>query len=436
MTWLILLLLTLLLGFYVASEFAAVSVRQSRIQQRAEEGSAAARRLLPILDDPQRLDDYIAASQIGITLTSLIAGAYAQSRLAPELLPLFERVGGLKEAAAQSVAAVVVLVGLTVFQMVLGELVPKSLALQAPTRVALATVLPMQWSLRLMRWFIRFLNGSGALLLRLMGVAPAGHRHVHSPEEIEYLVSESGKGGLLKPSEQLRLRNALQLGQRLARDLMVPRTSIEALQADAPQSEVLRLAIESPYTRLPVYERSIDHIVGVVHVRDIAVATAKADAAPSLRALMRPALGLPDTLTAEQVLQQLKQQRRTLAILVDEFGGTAGLITVDSILDNLIGDIADEFRPAAAPPERLADGRLRLPGSLPVEEASAWTRTRWPAGAATVGGVVVRQLGRVPRAGDQVDVNGLRVEVERVERRIVASVLVTLRAIDEEAHDA
>src|SRR5829696_3622376 len=324
MIWLVLLLLTLLLAFFVAAEFAAVSVRESRIEQHAEGGNARARVLLSILRDPHRLDSYIAVSQIGITLASLVAGAYAQAALAPALLPLFRRFGGFQEAAAFSAATTTVLIGLTVVQMVLGELVPKSLALQMPTRVALLTVRPMQWSQWLLAGFVRLLNGSGGLVLRLLRMPAAGHRHVHSPEEIEYLVAESGKGGLLKPSEQLRLRNALQLGQRLARDLMVPRTSIEALQADAPQSEVLRLAIESPYTRLPVYERSIDHIVGVVHVRDIAVATAKADAAPSLRALMRPALGLPDTLTAEQVLQQLKQQRRTLAILVDEFGGTSG----------------------------------------------------------------------------------------------------------------
>ena len=409
MTWLILLLLTLLLGFYVASEFAAVSVRQSRIQQRAEEGSAAARRLLPILDDPHRLDDYIAASQIGITLTSLIAGAYAQSRLAPELLPLFERVGGLKQAAAQSVAAVVVLVGLTVFQMVLGELVPKSLALQAPTRVALATVLPMQWSLRLMRWFIRFLNGSGALLLRLMGVAPAGHRHVHSPEEIEYLVSESGKGGLLKPSEQLRLRNALQLGQRLARDLMVPRTSIEALQADAPQSEVLRLAIESPYTRLPVYERSIDHIVGVVHVKDllrliVASAPLTADGA-------RPMPVVPETAPLDQVLSTMRAERTHMALVVDEHGGVAGLVTLEDLVEEVVGDIRDD---EDEPLEIRTDesGIVRVLGTVRLDALGERLGTALDhPDVDSVSGLVLTLLGRPARVRDAVTFGGYRFEV-------------------------
>src|SRR5215211_4039256 len=176
---LVLVVLTLVLAFYVAAEFAAVSVRRSRIQQRAEEGSATARKLLPILGDSHRLDTYVAASQIGITI----------------------------------------LVALTIVQMVLGELVPKSLALQNPTRIALWTVVPMLWSMRAMAVFIRLLNGSGGVILRLMRVPMAGHGHVHSPEEIEFLIAESRKGGLIKPNEQLRLRHALQLAERSAREL-------------------------------------------------------------------------------------------------------------------------------------------------------------------------------------------------------------------------
>ena len=422
MTWLILALLTLMLAFYVAAEFAAVSVRQSRIMQRAEEGSGLARRLLPILADSHRLDNYIAASQIGITLSSLIAGAYAQSRLAPLLLPLFERLGSMQAAAAQSAATITVLVGLTIFQMVLGELVPKSLALQNPTQVALLTVVPMQWSERLLAWFITFLNGSGGVILRLMGVPNTGHRHVHSPEEIEFLVTESGKGGLLKPSEQIRLRHALQLAERPSRELMVPRTKIVALDVDTPLAEALQVATESPYTRLPVYEDSIDNVVGIVHVRDLAVAS---ESAPGLRAVMRQPLVLPASLTADRVLVRLKEERRTMAILADEFGGTAGLIAVDDILDHLLGDIADEFQPRDAVPERLPDGRIRLPGGLPADEAMPWTRVEWETRAATVGGVVLDAFGRVPSPGERTVVQGVEVEVERVERRAVASVIVT-----------
>lgn len=421
---LVILLLVAVNALFVAAEFAAVSVRTSRVQQEADAGSGLARRLLPILQDGHALDRYVAACQIGITISSLVVGAYAQAQVAPAITPLFERFGAMQTVAAQSTAAVVVLVALTVFQMVLGELVPKSLALQAPTRMALWTVIPMQWSLRLLAWFIDVLNGSGRAILRLLRVPESGHRHVHSAEEIVMLVAESGKGGLLKPNEQLRLRQALRLGERPARELMVPRTAIVALAADAAMDEVVRVAVESPYTRFPVYEDTIDQVIGVVHVRDVATAAAQAGA-DGLRDLLRPILVAPATMSTDRLLVRLKEERRTMAILVDEYGGTAGLITIDNILDDLIGDLGDEFRPSARLPERLPDGRVRLPGALPVDDAASWTRVRWAHDAATVGGLVMARLGRVPVSGDRLVIAGVPVEVERVERRVVHSVLVT-----------
>ena len=427
---LVILFLVAVNALYVAAEFAAVSVRTSRIQHEVEAGNALARRLLPVLRDGHALDRYVAACQIGITISSLVAGAYAQSQLAPALVPLFERLGAMQTAAAQSTSAVVILVGLTIFQMVLGELVPKSLALQAPARVALLTVIPMQWSLWLLAWFIHVLNGSGGAILRLLGVPESGHRHVHSPDEIALLVTESGRGGLLKPNEQLRLHHALQLGERPASELMVPRTAIVALEVDTPMAEVVRVATESPYTRFPVYEDVIDQVVGIVHVRDVATATAAAGAEVGLRQLLRPVLVVPASMRADRLLVRLKEERRTMAILVDEFGGTDGLITIDNILDDLIGDIADEFRPSAPVPERLPDGRVLLPGALPIDAASAWTGVRWTGRASTVGGLVMAVLGRVPRPTDRVTIERVRVEVERVERRSVQSVLVTPVRVD------
>jgi CBS domain containing-hemolysin-like protein len=423
---LVVLLLIAVNALYVAAEFSAVSVRMSRVQQEADGGSALARRLIGFLRDPQALDRYVAACQIGITISSLVVGAYAQSRLAPALAPLLERLGVMQAAASQSISALVVLVGLTVLQMVLGELVPKSLALHAPTRTALWTVIPMQWSLRLLAWFIHVLNGSGHAILRLMRIPESGHRHVHSAEEIAYLVTESGRGGLFKPSEQLRLRQALRLGERVVSELMVPRTAIEAIEVDTAMPEVRRVATESPYTRFPVYDGSIDQVVGIVHARDVAIA----DEQGELRDLLRPVLVAPASMSVDRLLLRLKRERRTMAILVDEFGGTAGLITVENVLADLIGDIADEFRSDAAAPERLPDGRVRLPGLLPVDDASAWTRVEWERRAATVGGLVMEWLGRIPLAGDRITIEGVQVQVERVEGRSVRSVLVTPRAVD------
>jgi putative hemolysin len=421
----VILLLVGITAFYVAAEFAAVSVRTSRVEQEAEDGNRLARRLLPHLVDARSLDRYIAACQIGITITSLVVGAYAQATLAPQLTPLFQRLGSLDVDGAESTAAVVILVALTVFSMVLGELVPKSLALQAPTKVALWTVIPMQWSLRLMSWFIDWLNGAGTAILRLMRMPQTGHRHVHSAEEIAFLVTESGKVGLLKPNEQVRLRHALQLGDRPVRELMVPRTSIVALDVETPMPEVIRVSVEAPYTRFPVYEESIDQVIGVVHVRDVARISARDGGETTLRNIMRPVLVTPASMRIDRVLVRLKEERRTMAILVDEFGGTAGLITVDNILDDLIGDIGDEFRPPSPGAVRLADGRVRLPASMSLDAAAAWTRARWELKAATVGGAVTEVLGRIPAPGEKVTIQGVLVEVEAVGRMSVTSVIAT-----------
>jgi putative hemolysin len=196
---------------------------------------------------------------------------------------------------------------------------------------------------------------------------------------------------------------------------------------DTPMPEVVRVATESPYTRFPVYEDTIDQVVGIVHVRDVATASATATEGgeSTLRGLLRPVLVAPATMSADRLLVRLKEERRTMAILVDEYGGTAGLITIDNILDDLIGDIADEFRPRGPAPERLPDGRVRLPGSLPVDDAAAWTRVRWEHRAATVGGLVTACLSRLPRPGERLTIEGVPVEVERVERRAVRSVIVT-----------
>ena len=228
LAWTIIVLLILLTALYVAAEFAAVSVRRSRLRRMAEDGHALASRLLPIVEDPRELDRYIAASQVGITLSSLILGAYGQAALAPRLAPWLERFGEVDAVAAESTSAITVLIFLTTLSVIVGELVPKSLALQMPTETALFTLRPMQWSIRIFSRSIDLLNGSGVLLLKLMRVPATGHRHVHSPEEIELLIAESRDGGLLEPLEQVRLHRALRLGLRTARQLRVPRARAAA----------------------------------------------------------------------------------------------------------------------------------------------------------------------------------------------------------------
>jgi putative hemolysin len=352
----IIVLLILLTALYVAAEFAAVGARRSRLRRLAEDGHPLAARILPVVEDPRELDRYIAVSQIGITLSSLILGAYGQATMAPRIAPLLQRLTDLDQVTAESTAAVTVLLVLTVLAMILGELVPKSLALQDPTKVAIATVLPMQWSQRLFSWSIDLLNGSGILILRLLRVPSTGHRHVHSPEEIELLIAESRDGGLLEPEEQIRLHRALRLGLRTARQLMVPRERLAGIEVDMPFDAVLKAVAASPYSRLPVYRGTLDNVLGILHTKD--VVTGFIQGGGSITSLLRPIVRVRHSMPADRLLTFLRERRSHQALVVDEDGHVAGLITLEDVLGELLGGVADEFKTVKgrAPRPREGDG--------------------------------------------------------------------------------
>jgi putative hemolysin len=434
LAWVVITLLILLTALYVAAEFAAVSARRSRLRRLAEDGHALAARILPVLDDPRELDRYIAASQVGITLSSLILGAYGQATVAPRIEPWLVRLGGMQPAAAETTAAAAVLLGLTALAVILGELVPKSLALQNPTRMALFTVLPMQWSMRAFSWSIALLNGSGVLLLRLLRVPSTGHRHVHSPEEIDLLIAESRDGGLLEPQEQVRLHRALRLGVRSARQLMVPRARLAAIDAAWPFDEVLRIVAGSPYSRLPVYRGSIDAIVGILHIKDVVTRYVQAGAL-SVASLMRPIVRVPDTMPADRLLAFLRERRSHQALVVDTGGDVVGLITLEDVVAELLGGVADEFKSAESRPLRLSDGRLRLPGSMHVDQAAPLAGARWRPTPEPLGAYIRRMLKRVPDPGEEIELEGTPIEIEVVEGGAVMSVIAGKRLQSEARKD-
>jgi putative hemolysin len=417
--------LILVNAIYVAAEFAAVSVRRSRIRQLAEDGNPFAAWLLPVLESPASLDRYIAACQIGITLSSLVLGAYAQATIAVWISPWFEGMGGLQASAAQSTSAAVVLLVLTVAQVIFAELVPKSLALQYPTHTALYTLVGMVPSLWVYRPFIKWLNGTGLLLLRMLGAPQQGHRHIHSPEEIELLIAESRDGGLLEPDEHRRLQRALRLNLRQAKQLMVPRPKISAIDINTPLNKVIDVVSQSPFSRVPVYRDSIDNIVGMLHIKDLVrwLVGDGGTGTTTLAGLIRPMASVHESVTVDRVLRQLRERRSHQALVVDEFGGTAGLLTLEDVLSELLGDVGDEFRPGEPVPEELPDGRKRLPGSLSVEDAEVLLRTSFETDATTVGGLVTAALGHLPVAGERVNVGAFELTVEQVARRAVETVL-------------
>ncbi len=254
--------------------------------------------------------------------------------------------------AALSAAVVIVLVALTAGQLVLGELVPKTLALQYTTTTALATVLPMEWSLVVFKPLLRALNGMALVLLRFFGATHDGHHHLHSPEEIELLLVESRDGGLLEPEEQQRLRRALHLNKRTAADLMVPRDRLTAIEVDTPWVDVLQTAAATSFSRLPVFRRTRDQIVGVLRVKDVVERYATSGAAP-VAALMRPAITILATQPADRVLATLRERRAHSAVVVDDSGASQGLVTIQDVL----GELLDPGTPPVAVPAPVRGAR-------------------------------------------------------------------------------
>ncbi len=427
--------LILINAVYVGAEFAAVSVRRSRIQALADDGNPLAAWLLPLIESPAALDRYIAACQIGITLSSLVLGAYAQRTIAVWLTPFFQEVGGLQQVAAQSTSAAVVLFALTVAQVIFAELVPKSLSLQYPTQSAMYTLLPMLPSLWIYRPFIKWLNGTGLLLLRVLGSPSRTHRHIHSPDEIELLIAESRDGGLLEPDEHRRLQRALRLNLRQAKQLMVPRRKIAGIDIEAPLPEVMGIVAQSPYSRLPVYRGSMDNIIGMLHTKDLVRWRVSGQSDTTLAALVQPMATVHESVAVDKVLRELRERRSHQALVVDEFGGTSGLITLEDVLSELLGDVGDEFKNAEPDAETLEDGRIRLPGGMAVDDAAAVLHTTWETDAATVGGLLTAALGRLPSPGDKASIGGYEFEVERVSDRAVDSVLTRRLEPDPDEED-
>lgn len=439
----VILLLVAVNGFYVAAELATVSAKRPRLAQVADEGVARARQILAIREDPVRLATFIAATQIGFTLTSLALGFYGQARLVAWLEPEWSHLQSPVLLAFKSLVTLVVLVGLTVFQVLLGELLPKSLGLQHPERLALLTIMPMRWSILFLRPLIVVVNRSSHWVLRLMGVPhPQAYSTSHSSEEIRLLVEESSAGGVLDREERRLLVNTLQLRQVVTRKVMIPRNRMLAAPVTLPAPELFTLLARSTYSRLPLYQGSIDEIVGIIHLKDLLqihqrqqqTSELGATDTPEVRHLMRKPLFIPDSILIDNVITQMQRQRNNVAIVVDEYGGTAGMVTLEDLIEEIIGEFQDEFDAENPAFRRHNAQQVVVRGDVQLEQLSdRLALAVTSAEVDTIGGLVASSLGRLPTVGDQIEVAGVTVRVEKMEQNRVAEVsfMLPIEQVDE-----
>ena len=427
-------------GFFVAAEIGTVGARRARIAQEAAAGSRPAQILLPILESPDRLDDYIAACQLGITLSSLMLGYYGKAVITPLVEPLLIGSGVVAQAAAVSIAATGVLVVLTVIQVALSELAPKTVAIQFPEPTSLLLVTSVSWAIIILRPLIWFFNGSGRLLLRLVGLRAVSEGfHIHAPEEILMMVQESGAGGVLKEGETELLENTLQLRRRSLRHVIVPRTQLLAAPVELSTTELLQLLAESTHSRLPLYEGTVDNIVGVVHLKDLLCMEVGPDSASAanpdgpgvprnnVRDVMRVPPYVPESASVINVFRQLQAEHFHLAVVIDEYGGTAGIVTFEDLIEEIFGDIADEFDADGQEMALANDGRLNLAGDIGLESLSEVLGSDLELeDVDTLGGAILAELGAIPEKGQIVPLQQFEFRVEEVSGYAISRVSVAL----------
>jgi len=415
-------LLVLANAFFVAAEFALVGARRTRLEEMIRAGdrkAILARRAL------QSLDRYISATQLGITLASLGLGWVGEPALAHLIEGLFRALPDRIEAlATHTVAVAIAFSVISALHIILGELVPKGLALLFPEKISAWVAAPLIGFAWVMTIPIGFLNGTANRLLRLFGVeAPSEKERLHSPEEIRMLVEQSQVGGSMLDQDARMLEGVFEFSEKTAEEVMTPRTQVVALRSDLSAAAAADVVAEAGRSRYPVYAGSLDEIIGVVHAKDI-LAALRRDPTVSLETLIRPPLLVPGTREVEDVLTDMKRLKSHMAVVLDEYGGTVGLVTMEDLLEEIVGEIQDEYDRAEKAPPAEPDP-ARLPGELTIADFNAEHDLELDdTDYTTVGGWVFGQLGRLPRVGDKVAAGPLTFEVAEMEGRRVKSLRV------------
>jgi putative hemolysin len=403
-------------AFFVVGEYAVVTARRSRLTPRAEAGSRGARAALRMMDDPVRV---ISTAQVGITAVGILTGAVAE--------PLVR--GLLGDALPVWASVVIAFAIVTYLSVVLGELAPKALTLQLSEAVAVLVARPIELISVALRPAVWVLEGSAGLLLRPFGIREivAGDT-IRSADELRALVDEAEGTGVIPRAQEELLHNVFQFADHEARDVMVPAPDVAWLDAELTPDAALDQVVEDPHERYPVGRGSVDRLIGIVHVRDL-IAAARGGPAQTVGQLSRAPLVVPETKDVGALLRELREQRQQLAIVVDEYGDTAGIVAIEDILEELVGEIQDEYDLPDATLTWLDDRTVLVSGSLTVDDANEQLGTRLPQrGPRTLAGLTFDELGRRPTPGDGVEFGGVQLRVEAMDGLRIVRLRITLPA--------
>jgi putative hemolysin len=428
----LLIFLILLNGLLAMSEFAVVSARKSRLQPLADEGNERARAALDLAEHP---DQFLATIQIGITLVSTFVGAFGGATLARHLSPVLSAIPWLAPYAAAISFTLVVLL-LTFFTLVLGELVPKQLALHSAERLAIAVAVPIRTLSKVTAPLVRVLAGSSNLIVRLLGFRPSTEPPV-TEDEIKVLLAQGTQAGVFEQAEQEMVEGVFRMGGQRVGALMTPRPDIDWIDLDEPEATIHDQILGSHRTRFPVAQGELDNVLGILHTKDLLAHGFLCDP-PDIRKLLRPPVFIPESSEVLQALEQFKRTGEHFALVTDEYGSVAGVISPTDILEAIVGDLPAKGEPAELEAVRREDGTWLMGGALSIEEMVDKLGLKdlpeeEEGSFQTLGGFVMVRLGEVPHAGDHFDWGGFRFEVMDMDGRRVDKVLVTPLPPEEES---
>lgn len=422
-------------GFFVASEFAMVKVRKTRIEQLVKEGNSTAKIAQEALSD---LDKFIAAVQLGVTISSIGLGWVGEGTLARIIEPIFSFLPGISQNIATHTVSVSLSFALITFlHVVIGELIPKSIALEYTEKTALIVARPMQWITVVFNPFIWLLNGFGNSLLKMFHI-PHSHKGsmVHSTEELDMLVNASYDGGVLNETEKDMLHNVFKFSDLTAKQVMIPRTDMVCIPEDMSFEDLNNLAAESQYTRYPVYSEDIDHITGLIHVKDLYSLSIKNQERP-IKSLLREVLLVPETMTMDTLVLEFKKRKGQMAIVVDEFGGTSGLITLEDVLEEIFGEVQDEFdEEEECDIKEIETDKFIANAMMRLDEMAEFFNISEDAiddeDIDTIGGLVVKLLGRIANVGDSVQFENLTFIVREIDGARITKLEIIRKPVEEE----
>ena len=433
--WNILLIFILIAinAFFVSVEFAAIASRRSRIEILADQGNGAARIVKNWLEHPANRDRLIAGSQLGITIVSLALGAVGENTFQEMLAPLFARL--VLPTTAHQLAALLAwlplalsLVIITSLHVVLGEQVPKVATLHDPEGFALVAARPMQFFISVFRWFIGALDWSTRHVLVIFGLKMVGeHLTVYTVEEIKQILSDSEEVGVIEEPEREMLESVFDLGDLLVRQVMVPRTEIHAVEAGTPLPELIDLVTQTTFTKFPVYEGDLDHITGVLYVKDLMRLMNTQDPGDeTARSLDRPAIYVPETISVHDLLHQFRSNRQHIAIVLDEYGGTAGMVTLEDLLEEIVGEVNDPFDEITPDIQQLPDGSAVIDGLTLIEDVNQQLDLDLQDPYHdTIAGYVLGVLKHIPRLGETIEKEGVSLRVEAMDGMRIARISLT-----------